>query len=69
MSIVYTVGNGKRTQCAMRADGVWFVRTWWHRSWGKWMEHGKQRPFEFGMYKAPRCGNAVLPIDKGEGNE
>lgn len=58
---IYTVGNGKRTQCAMRVDGVWFMRTRWRNGWSKWREHGTRRPFEFGMYLAPRMGKAVLP--------
>lgn len=58
---IYTIGNGKRTQMAMRADGVWFVRTRWRNGWSKWREHGTKRPYEFGMYKAPGCGVAHLP--------
>lgn len=70
MSTIYTVGDGKRTQCAQRqADGVWFIRRKWRGQWGKWTEVGRQRPFEFGMYKAPRCGNAVLPINRSDDDE
>jgi len=58
---IYTVGNGQRTQVAMRADGVWFVRHMWRGRWGKWDSVGKKRPFEFGMYEAPRAGLARLP--------
>lgn len=61
MSTIYTIGNGKRTQFAMRADGVWFVRTRWRDQWSKWRENGTRRPFEFGMYIAPHCGCAKLP--------
>lgn len=61
MSTVYTIGNGKRHQCAMRADGVWFVRSMWRGEWGKWQEHGRTKPYEFGMYIAPRMGAAKLP--------
>lgn len=59
MSTIYTVGNGERTQVAMRADGVWFMRRKWKRRWSKWDSVGKVRPFEFGLYVVP--GKARLP--------
>lgn len=63
---VYTVGNGKRHQYAMREDGMWFARSrkfdlrdgW---VWGEWKPHGRSKPYEFGMYLAPRMGLARLP--------
>lgn len=58
---VYTVGDGKRTQCAQREDGVWFIRRSFKGQWGKWDECGRRRPFETGMYLAPRAGKARLP--------
>lgn len=61
MTTIYTVGNGERTQIAQRADGVWFMRQKWHGVWGKWQSVGRKRPFEFGMYQAPRMGKARLP--------
>jgi len=61
MTTIYTVGDGKRTQVARRDDGVWFVRKTWRGVWGKWEEYGVKRPFEFGMYPAPRAGKARLP--------
>lgn len=61
MTTIYTIGNGKRTQCAMRDDGVWFVRSKWRDVWGAWREHGRKKPYEFGMYIAPRAGSARLP--------
>lgn len=61
MTTIYTIGNGERTQIAQRADGVWFTRQKWRGAWGKWMSVGRKRPFEFGMYRAPRMGKARLP--------
>lgn len=61
MTTLYTIGNGKRNQFAMRADGVWFVRSRWHGGWSKWREHGAKRPFEFGMYIVPGNRQAKLP--------
>jgi hypothetical protein len=58
---IYTVGDGKRTQCARREDGVWFVRSKWHGLWGAWREHGSKCPYEFGKYLAPHAGKARLP--------
>lgn len=56
---IYTVGDGKRNQWAMRDDGVWFVRSKWRRGWSKWRDIGTRRPFEFGMY--PTGHKAHLP--------
>ncbi len=62
MSTIYTVGDGTRTQMAMRRDGIWFKRTKNLRNqWGKWDRVGPQCPFLFGKY--PVRGNAVLPND------
>lgn len=58
---IYTVGDGTRTQIAMRQDGVWFIRSKWRGVWGKWKDVGTKRPFLTGMYLAPRCGKAKLP--------
>lgn len=58
---IYTVGDGKRTQLAKREDGVWFRRRSFKGQWGKWEEMGRQRPYETGMYLAPRTGKARLP--------
>lgn len=61
MTTIYTIGNGERTQIARRADGVWFTRQRWRGVWGKWQAVGIKRPYEFGMYPAPRSGKARLP--------
>lgn len=61
MSAVYTIGNGKRHQFAKRQDGTWFVRSFWRGQWGKWMQHGPKKPYEFGMYLVPHASAARLP--------
>jgi hypothetical protein len=62
MTPIYTVGDGTRTQIAMRADGVWFKREKWRRVWGKWIRC-TGRPYEFRAYLAKHAGNARLPDD------
>lgn len=62
---IYTVGDGRRHQWAMREDGTWFVRTRWRGHWSKWRDVGTKRPFEFGMYLVPNLGKAHLPPMKG----
>lgn len=60
---IYTVGDGKRTQIAMRDDGVWFIRTWERgQFWTAWKRCAK-RPYEFTAYIDNRAGNARLPKD------
>lgn len=61
--MIYTVGDGTRTQLAMRSDGMWFVRRKWRGVWGKWMSAGRRCPYEFGKYLAPGAGHAKLPDD------
>jgi hypothetical protein len=63
-SRIYLVGDGKSTQCAMRADGVWFVRRTISNTkfWGKWLKQD-DRPFEFSAYLDPKGSMAVLPND------
>lgn len=62
---IYTVGDGTRTQMALRADGVWFKRTKGVGArvglWGHWEECGKVCPYEFGKYVDRKAGNARLP--------
>lgn len=58
---IYTIGNGKRHQFAKRADGVWFVRGRFREHWTKWVEHGRSKPHEFGMYLALPVRLARLP--------
>lgn len=58
---IYTVGNGQRTQFAMRHDGMWFMRTRFNNQWGKWLQHGRTRPYDCGVYLAPGAGKARLP--------
>lgn len=58
---IYTVGNGKRTHLAMRADGQWFVRRHDGRlGWGKWDKCARDL-YQFDRYITPRAGNARLP--------
>lgn len=59
---IYTVGDGTRTQIAMRGDGIWFKREKWRGVWGKWFKCEK-RPYEFTAYLAKHAGNARLPND------
>lgn len=62
MSAIYTIGDGTRTQIAMRDDGVWFQRSKWRGVWGKWSQCAK-RPYEFSAYLAKRAGQARLPCE------
>lgn len=61
---IYTVGDGTRTQLAVRADGIWFKRTKLFGSkaalWGPW-ELCKHRPYDFGIYPVKPAQNARLP--------
>jgi len=61
---IYTVGDGTRTQMAMRADGVWFMRRkgvgFASELWQAW-EKQPRCPYEFGKYIDRKAGNARLP--------
>lgn len=58
---IFTIGQGKRYQFAMREDGVWFKRSKDHRNmWGKWLPTGsKNRPDA--IWYHPGAGRANLP--------
>lgn len=61
---IYSIGNGKRTQVAMRDDGVWFER--FHREnkpgWGKWHRTPDDKRPMHAWYN-PSAGKAKLPKD------
>lgn len=57
---IYTIGDGTRTQMALRDDGVWFMRTKWRGLWQRW-EPQVRRPYAIGAYIDRKAGNAVLP--------
>lgn len=66
---IYAVGQADATQCAMRDDGVWFIRRRNLRMlWGAW-ERCKTRPYEFGTWVDKRAGNAQLPGDDSHAQE
>ena len=66
---IYAVGSSDRTQCARRADGVWFLRQRDSKGlWGKWQQCDK-RPYEFGTWVDTRAGNAKLPSAHIEGDD
>jgi hypothetical protein len=58
---IYRIGDGRRKQCAMREDGVWFVRGKRINKpgWTRWAYHGMVRPL--GAWYDPLSGKARLP--------
>ena len=59
-SPVYTIGDGTRTQVAMRQDGKWFERVRWRGVWHAWRQCAS-RPYEFSAYLVLPAQNARLP--------
>ncbi len=61
---IYTVGDGTRTQLAMRADGQWFKRVkgvgFTAGVWLAW-EKCPRDTYQFNRYIAKGAGNARLP--------
>ena len=64
MTPIWTIGDGTRTQMAMRADGAWFM----HKRdqgahgdlWGKWTRQVR-RPHAIGSWIDPKAGFGRLP--------
>ncbi len=62
MDKIFSIGSGKRSQCAQDASGQWWQRDRvgkYHGVWGAWHEVAK-RP-EHAWYN-PAAGNARLPV-------
>lgn len=65
MHPIFSIGDGRRRQCAMREDGVWFERSrvefrGRRAHWSKWVQIPR-RP-DHAWYN-PAAGRARLPKD------